>query len=70
MRSLPQYVTLKVYDTNYHPWDMLYLKFDEASTNAEDDDDANKPSGGDLRFYSLFAKQSSTGCGYQAIQTR
>ena len=49
-----QYVSLNVYDANYHPWDMLTLMFNDAATDAEDiKQDAVKPSGADFNFYSL-----------------
>ena len=53
-KSLPQSLSLTVYDTNYHPWDMLYLKFNSAATEGDDKYlDATKPSGSDFNFYSL-----------------
>ncbi len=56
MKSRPEFVSLYVYDANYHPYDMLYVKFDDASTDAEDAKfDGGKPSGNDFNFYSLSA---------------
>ena len=47
-------VSLYVYDANYHPWDMLYFRFTDAATSANDKHfDATKPSGGEFNFYSL-----------------
>ena len=55
-RAAPEYVSLSVYDENYHPWDMLNVKFDDQATDNEDGKlDATKPLGGDLNFYSLSA---------------
>ena len=53
-KARPQTISLVVYDANYHPWDMLYVKFDEDASDAEDKHlDATKPSGADFNFYSL-----------------
>ncbi len=58
LKALPQYVSLMVYDANYHPWDMLYLQF---NSNATDYDDVNldggKPSGAEFNFYALSAEK-------------
>ena len=52
--SNKQYVSLNVYDENYHPWDMLTIMFSDAATDGEDIKlDALKPSGADFNFYSL-----------------
>ena len=49
-----QYVSLNVYDANYHPWDMLTIMFNDAASDNEDVKlDAVKPSGADFNFYSL-----------------
>lgn len=56
-RAEPEYVSLKVYDANYHPYDMLYLQFNSSATDNDDSSlDAAKPFGGaSLNFYSLSA---------------
>ena len=56
MRVLPGYVTLTVYDTSYHPWDMFYLSFNDAATDNENDLDAAKPVRAEFNFYSLSAE--------------
>jgi hypothetical protein len=54
LRTLPGYTTLYIYDAGYHPWDMLHIRFDSATTDAQDlVNDADKLVGGDLNFYSL-----------------
>ena len=54
LKTQPEYVSLYVYDANYHPWDMLYVKFTDAAKDAEDNDyDARKLLGSDFYFYSL-----------------
>ena len=56
LKAQPEFVTLYVYDANYHPWDMLYLKFTDAAKDQEDNDfDARKLLGSDFCFYSLAA---------------
>ncbi len=56
MKARTEFVSLYVYDANYHPFDMLYVKFDDAATNDEDTKfDGGKPSGNDFNFYSLSA---------------
>ena len=56
LRAKPEFVTLYVYDANYHPWDILNVKFNEAATENEDNNyDAGKPIGTDFNFYSLSA---------------
>ena len=53
-KTQPESVSLYVYDANYHPWDMLYVKFNDEATEAEDKYlDAAKPSGAEFNFYSL-----------------
>lgn len=54
-KAAPEYISLKVYDANYHPYDMLYVQFNENATDDVDSSiDATKPFGGaDLNFYSL-----------------
>lgn len=56
MKSRNEFVSLYVYDANYHPYDMLYVRFDEGATGNEDSKfDAGKPSGSEFNFYSLSA---------------
>jgi hypothetical protein len=57
LKASPDYVALAVYDGNYHPWDMLNVKFNDDATNNEDANyDATKPNGpADFNFYSLSA---------------
>ena len=56
LRSVPEYVSLEIYDAGYHPWDMLYFNFADYATDNEDNDfDALKLSGPDFNFYSLSA---------------
>ena len=56
LRSIPQYVSLAVYSTDYHLWDMLYVNFNADGTDKEDNDlDARKLSGPDFNFYSFSA---------------
>jgi len=53
LRAMPEYVALTVYDNNYHPWDMLYVNFNDNAQEVEEDNDAAKLSGGDLNFYTM-----------------
>jgi hypothetical protein len=54
LRAMPDHVSLMVYDENYRPWDMLYLRFSKDATTYEDYNiDGGKPSGADFNFYSL-----------------
>ena len=54
LRSREEYLSLQVYDASYHPWDMLYVNFDENATDGHDKSaDATKPSNPDLNFYSF-----------------
>lgn len=47
-------ISLKVYDTNYHHYDMLQVQYNAAATDEEDRNfDAGKPTGTDFAFYSL-----------------
>ncbi|MBC7554179.1 MAG: T9SS type A sorting domain-containing protein, partial [Taibaiella sp.] len=56
LKAIPGYVSLMVYDGNYHPWDMLHVRFNDAASDSEDRmADATKPSGADFNFYSLSA---------------
>ncbi len=58
LKALPQYVSLMVYDANYHPWDMLYLQFNKDATDYDDVNlDGGKPSGADFNFYALSAEK-------------
>ena len=51
----PDYITLSVYDTTGHIWDVLYVQFNENATDGEDSKyDAGKaPGPAALNFYSL-----------------
>ncbi len=54
MKARQDFVSLYVYDVNYHPYDMFYARFDSAATEAEDIKfDGGKPAGADFNFYSL-----------------
>ncbi len=54
MKTSSDVVSLGVYDANYHPYDMLDVRFDDAATADEDSRfDAGKPSGAEFNFYSL-----------------
>ena len=55
LRTAPaQYISLKVYDAANHPWDMMYLSFNDNATDREDTKyDATKAMNPDLNFYSL-----------------
>src|SRR6202012_5176914 len=55
--STPRYITLDVYDTTYHLWDMLYVRFDPEATDKDDAHyDGRKPFGpAALNFYSWSA---------------
>jgi len=54
LRNSEEFVTLKLYDANYHVWDMTQIRFDENTTSAEDNtNDAGKATNPDLNFYSL-----------------
>ena len=55
MKTLPEYVSLTVYDANYHPWDMFYMRLTNDAADGEDNNDAVKPSGADFNLYSLSA---------------
>ncbi|MBC7555221.1 MAG: T9SS type A sorting domain-containing protein, partial [Taibaiella sp.] len=56
LKAAPGYVALTIYDGNYHAWDMLYMNFNNAASDNEDQMlDATKPSGSDFNFYSLSA---------------
>ncbi len=56
LKPAAESVSLVIYDENYHPWDMLSVKFNDAATSKEENDfDAQKLQGGDLNFYSLSA---------------
>ncbi len=55
LKSVPEGVNLTIYDENYHPYDMLSIKFNSAATDREDDNfDAGKLLGySGFNFYSL-----------------
>jgi hypothetical protein len=49
-----QYTALRVVDASNHPWDMMYVSFNENATEQEDAQfDATKAVNPDLNFYSL-----------------
>jgi uncharacterized protein YjdB len=52
--SNTEYVSLNIYDTAYHLWDMMYLQFNADATDADDNMyDGRKPSSpASLNFYS------------------
>ena len=55
-KAQPDAISLYVYDAGYHPYDMLYVKFNDEASEGEDKYlDATKPSGADFNFYSLSA---------------
>ena len=55
-KAQPESVSLYVYDANYHPWDMLYVRFNDDASESEDKYlDATKPMGTDFCFYSTSA---------------
>jgi hypothetical protein len=57
LRTAQEYTTLYIYDGANHPWDMLHIKFDETTTDAQDMvNDGGKLMGGDLNFYSLSSE--------------
>lgn len=54
LKSVPEYVSLMVYDANNHPWDMAYIKFDDnASAVEESDNDAKKIISADFSMYTI-----------------
>ncbi len=56
MKANTNYLTLHVYDANYHLYDMLSVRFDSAATEDEDSKyDAGKPTGSEFNFYSVSA---------------
>ncbi len=56
LKQVDDYVSLNVYDTSYHIWDMLKLKFDDQAKDVEENtNDAGKPVNPDLNFYSWSA---------------
>ena len=66
-RSTPEYLSLTIYDANYHPWDMLQVKFNNEATDKEDNNyDAGKLLGfAGFNFYSISADSQKL-----AIDTR
>ncbi len=58
LRATPsQYITLGIYDANYHSWDKMYLSFnDDATINDDIKLDATKALNPDLNFYSYTGK--------------
>ncbi|NDC41686.1 MAG: T9SS C-terminal target domain-containing protein, partial [Chitinophagia bacterium] len=66
LRTTPEYTNLYIYDEAYHPWDLLRVKFDEATGDDQDKvNDADKLIGGDLNFYSMSSDNKR-----QAIDVR
>lgn len=58
LKQLPQFVTLYVYDANNHPWDVVYLNFNEqASADEELTTDAKKLRNPDFNFYTKSADE-------------
>lgn len=56
LRKQPEYLTLSISDINKHPYDMLYVKFDDNAPAIEDvDQDALKLINSDFNFYTLSA---------------
>lgn len=54
LRKQPEYVTLSISDANNHPYDMLYIKFDNNAPAEEDiEQDALKLLNSDFNFYTL-----------------
>ena len=56
LKAIPEFVSLVVYDAAYHPWDMTYIKFNDAASAADENDfDGTKPMNGatDFNFYSI-----------------
>jgi uncharacterized protein YjdB len=59
MRTMSDYLTLKIYDESYHPWDVMNVKFSNTASNSEDMQDAVKQAGvADLDFYSVSEKNT------------
>jgi len=58
LRTLPQNISLNIYDVNYNLYDMLHVRFKGEATDQEDNRyDAAKPStAANLNFYSLSAE--------------
>lgn len=59
LRTNSEYISLTVYNANYHPYDMLSIQFNDHAKNEEDRDyDATKPpSVADFNFYSISDDQ-------------
>ena len=54
LKNEPGYIVLRVYDSSYHPWDVAYINFTDAATDAEDEMyDAGKVNNPDLNFCSI-----------------
>jgi hypothetical protein len=54
LKAQPDFTSLAIYDENYHPWDMLYLQFNDAAGNDDDNvNDASKLLSPDFGFYTL-----------------
>jgi len=63
LRTIPEYISLNIYDVNYNMYDMLYVRFkDEATDNEDNKYDAAKPSSpANLNFYSMSAEGKKLG---------
>lgn len=57
LRGQSLHTMLTIYDAQYHPWDMLQIRFSESASDNEDDEDATKPLGAEFNFYSLSANE-------------
>ena len=56
LKQEPEYLSLYIYDSSYHLWDMSYIKYSDAATDGEENDmDAGKAVNTDLNFYSISA---------------
>jgi len=56
LRTTPLNIELAIYDGNDHPWDKLFVDFNQQATSSEDADlDATKAINPDLNFFSISA---------------
>lgn len=59
LRSASEFVTLNIYDADYHLWDMVNIDFTDKSTAGEDNTyDAGKAVNPDLNFYTISADKT------------
>ncbi len=66
LKRADQYLSLNIYDNNYHLYDLLNIHFDENATDSADNQlDAGKLYGSDFNFYSI-----SAGGGKLAVDAR